>query len=105
MPKFHARVATPRASRNMTRLFKHFAHKGEVRLEDQQAEVVFVFGECRMFAGPEQLLIDCQAEAGEAEKRLRFVIADHLNRFSGDEALQVEWQEGPLPDAPAERPA
>ena len=105
MPKFHARVATPRASRNMTRLFKHFAHKGEVRLDDQQAEVVFVFGECRMFAGPDQLLIDCQAAAGEAEKRLRFVIADHLNRFSGDEALQVEWQDGPLPDAPAERPA
>lgn len=105
MPRFHARVVTPRASRNMNRLFKHFAHKGEVRIDEQQAEVVFGFGECRMFAGTEQLLIDCQAGAGESEKRLRFVIADHLTRFSGDEALQVEWQEGPLPDASAEQPA
>lgn len=104
MPQFHAQVITPRASRNMTRLFKHFAHKGEVRANECQAQVVFAFGECRMFAGSGQLLIDCQAEAGEAEKRLRFVIADHLNRFSGDEALQVEWQDGPLPDEPIEQP-
>jgi len=105
MPQFHAQVRTPRASRNMTRLFKHFAHKGEVQADERQAQVVFVFGRCRMVADADQLLIDCQAEAGEAEQRLRFVIADHLNRFSGDEALQVDWHDGPLPDAPAERPA
>lgn len=104
MPQFHAQVITPRASRNMTRLFKHFAHKGQVQADDYQAHVAFAFGTCRMFALADQLLIECLAEAGEAEQRLRAVIADHLNRFSGDEALQVRWQDGPLPDAPVERP-
>lgn len=99
MPQFHARVPTPRASRNMTRLCKHFAHKAEVQLDEHQAHVDFAFGRCRMFAEPERLLIDCQAEAGEATERLRFVIADHLHRFSGEEALQVDWQDGPLPGA------
>ncbi|EMD98648.1 MULTISPECIES: DUF2218 domain-containing protein [Stutzerimonas stutzeri subgroup] len=97
MPQFHAQVATPRASRNMTRLCKHFAHKAEVQLDEHQAQVEFAFGRCRMLADHEQLLIDCQAEAGEAEKRLRFVIDDHLHRFSGDEALKVNWLDGPLP--------
>ena len=50
-----------------------------------------------MLADDERLLIDCQAEAGEAEKRLRFVIDDHLHRFSGEEALKVNWLDGPLP--------
>ncbi|MGY8819612.1 MAG: DUF2218 domain-containing protein [Pseudomonadales bacterium] len=97
MPQFHAQVATPRASRNMMRLCKHFAHKAEVQLDERQAQVEFVFGQCRMLADDEQLLIDCQAEAGESEKRLRFVIDDHLHRFSGEEALKVKWLDGPLP--------
>ena len=97
MPQFHAQVATSRASRNMMRLCKHFAHKAEVQLDERQAQVEFAFGQCRMLADDERLLIDCQAEAGEAEKRLRFVIDNHLHRFSGEEALKVNWLDGPLP--------
>lgn len=96
MPQFHAQVPTSRASRNMTRLCKHFAHKADVRLDEHQAQIEFAFGRCRMLADDEQLLIDCQADAGEAEKRLRFVIDDHLYRFSGDEVLKVDWLDGPL---------
>jgi len=99
MPQFHAVVPTPRAARNMTRLCKHFAHKGDVRFDEVHAQIDFTFGSCRMLATPDRLLIDCQAEPGEAEKRLRFVIADHLQRFSGEEALQVDWQDGALPSA------
>lgn len=99
MPQFHAVVPTPRAARNMTRLCKHFAHKGEVQIDEDHAQVEFTFGSCRMHAEADRLLIDCQAEAGEAQKRLCFVIADHLQRFSGEEALQVVWQDGPLPQA------
>ncbi len=102
MPQFHAVVPTPRATRNMTRLCKHFAHKGEVRFDETHAQIDFTFGNCRMLATPDRLSIDCQAEPGEAEKRLRFVIADHLQRFSGEEALEVDWQDGPLPDQPGE---
>lgn len=103
MPQFHAQVPTPRASRNMTRLCKHFAHKAEVQVDERYAQVEFAFGQCRMVAETDQLLIDCQAEAGEAEKRLRFVIDDHLHRFSGDEALKIDWREGPLPDISTEQ--
>jgi len=99
MPQFHAVVPTPRASRNMTRLCKHFAHKAEVQADAAHAQIAFAFGDCRMHAEADRLLIDCQAEAGEAQKRLCFVIADHLERFSGEEALQVVWQDGPLPIA------
>jgi len=99
MSQFHAVVPTPRAARNMTRLCKHFAHKGDVRFDETRAEIDFAFGNCQMRAEADRLLIDCQAEPGDAEKRLRFVIADHLQRFSGEEALQVDWLDGALPPA------
>ncbi|MCW3149750.1 DUF2218 domain-containing protein [Stutzerimonas stutzeri] len=102
MPHFHAVVPTPRAARNMARLCKHFAHKATVQADESRAQIDFAFGDCRLRAEPDQLLIDCQAEAGEAQTRLRFVIADHLERFSGEEALQVHWQDGPLPPADQE---
>ncbi len=102
MPQFHAQVPTPRALRNMTRLCKHFAHKADVTLTGAHAHCSFAFGQCHMHAADDQLLIDCQAEPGEAEKRLRFVLSDHIHRFSGEEALQVDWQEGPLPARPAD---
>ncbi|WP_120993033.1 DUF2218 domain-containing protein [Stutzerimonas urumqiensis] len=104
MPLFHACVPTPRASRNMTRLCKHFGHKTQVQVDEHRAHVDFAFGRCRMYALPDRLLIDCEADAGEAEARLRYVLDDHLLRFSGEEALQIDWQEGPLPDAPASSP-
>ncbi|WP_417779992.1 DUF2218 domain-containing protein [Stutzerimonas xanthomarina] len=97
MSQFHAVVPTPRAARNMTRLCKHFAHKGDVRFDDVHAQIDFAFGNCLMRAEADRLLIDCQAEPDDAEKRLRFVIVDHLQRFSGEEALQVNWQDGALP--------
>lgn len=92
MPQFHAQVPTPRAARNMTRLCKHLRHKVAVEADERQAHIDFPFGLCRMHA---------QAEPGEATERLRLVIANHLQRFSGEEALAVNWRDGPLPGAPA----
>ena len=97
MPQFHAQMPTPRALRNMTRLCKHFAHKADVTITGSDAHCSFAFGQCYMHATEVQLLIDCQAETDEAQKRLRFVLADHLYRFSGEEALQIDWRDGPLP--------
>jgi hypothetical protein len=85
----------------MTRLCNHFRHKVEVVADEKQAQVRFPFGECQMQAEDDALTIDCQAETGEARRRLEGVIADHLQRFSGEEALVVEWVEGPLPSRQA----
>ena len=97
MPQFHAQVPTPRALRNMTRLCKHFAHKADVTITGSDAHCSFAFGQCDMHATEDQLVIDCQAETDEAQKRLRFVLADHLFRFSREEVLQIDWRDGPLP--------
>ncbi|WP_282339344.1 MULTISPECIES: DUF2218 domain-containing protein [Pseudomonas] len=97
MNHFHARVPTAQASRNMTRLCKHFRHKVSVNYDERQANAAFPFGLCRMRAEADALLLDCQAESGEALARLQFVLADHLLRFSRDERLAIEWQDGANP--------
>ncbi|PZP21176.1 MULTISPECIES: DUF2218 domain-containing protein [Pseudomonas] len=97
MNHFHARVPTAQASRNMTRLCKHFRHKVSVDYDEREANAAFPFGLCRMRAEADALLLDCQAEPGEALARLQFVLADHLLRFSRDERLTVEWQDGANP--------
>lgn len=95
--RFHATVPTPRASRNMVRLFKHFAHKVEVTYDTQSAHGDFPFGRCDMQASDDALRIDCCVPGEQALARMRYVIDDHLFRFSGEEALEVSWQEGPHP--------
>jgi hypothetical protein len=98
MIHFHARVPTAQASRNMARLCKHFRHKVRVDYDERQANADFPFGLCRMRADADALLLDCQAEPGEALARLQFVLADHLLRFSRDEDLVIDWQQGANPE-------
>lgn len=105
MPRFHAQIPTPRASRNMPLLCKHFAHKADMRADGRHAQVEFTFGQRRMLGESGLLPIGCQAVAGEAGKRLRFVIDDHPQRFSCVEALRVGWQDGPLPSFDGQTPA
>lgn len=96
MLRYHAQVGTPRASRNLTRLCKHFRHKVSVDYDERRARIEFPFGRCRMEATPDSQRIDCAAEPGPADARLRFVLEDHLLRFSGEEALRIDWRDGPL---------
>lgn len=95
--RFHATVRTARASRNMTRLFKHFQHKVEVNYDEHAAYGDFPFGRCEMRALEDRLLIDCATANEEASGRMRHVIDDHLFRFSGEEGLEIQWQDGSHP--------
>lgn len=93
MPSARTVVATPNASRYLQQLCKHFAHKVAVDFDPQSARVDFPFGDCRMRADGEALQIDCVCPSPEALARTRFVIDDHLTRFSWREKPQIVWTE------------
>jgi len=86
-------VQTEKASRYLKALCNHFNRKVTAEYNDNHGTVDFGFGYCQMSADDMHLDIRIQAEDHEQFARVQFVIADHLERFSSDEALKVEWIE------------
>ncbi|EXF46955.1 cytochrome b561 [Pseudomonas sp. BAY1663] len=98
MIRFHGQAATHNAGLLIGRLCRHFHHKGSIETMEDGAQVRFDFGQCRMRAVAEHLLLDCQVADEPAGQRMRFVLEDHLLRFARHETLQLEWQAAPLED-------
>lgn len=91
MMKAHAAVETPKAARYLKALCNHFDRKATAEYTDTRGTVQFGFGRCELNALDHTLLIDVQADDAENFARIKHVVADHLVRFSTDEALNVQW--------------
>ncbi|PJF29924.1 MAG: DUF2218 domain-containing protein [Phototrophicales bacterium] len=91
-------VRTSKASRYLKALCNHFDRKVTATYDDNRGWVQFGFGECRMDADDTQLVFGIRAEDDEHFARVMYVVKDHLERFSGDEGLQVDWVEYPFLD-------
>ena len=89
----NAQVETPKAERYMKALCNHFSHKVTAEYTDQRGNVQFGFGSCEMNADANTLVVRIEADDVENFGRVKQVIADHLERFSGDEALKLEWSD------------
>lgn len=92
---FHAQatVETPKASRYLKALCNHFNRKVTAEYDDHHGKVQFGFACCEMDADDQQLVIRVQAEDDVNFGRVKYIVSDHLERFSGDAGLQVEWNE------------
>jgi len=86
-----ATVETPKAERYLKALCNHFSHKVTAEYNDNHGTVQFGFGTCEMDATPGELAIRIQAEDEVNFTRVKYVVADHLERFSGEDALKVLW--------------
>lgn len=91
MLKAQAQVETPKAERYLKALCNHFSHKVQAEYQDTHGTVNFGFGGCEMDAQDGRLAFRIQADDAETLERVKYVVADHLERFSGDEKLQLEW--------------
>jgi hypothetical protein len=89
----HATVQTHKASRYLKALCNHFNRKVTAVYDDNHGSVQFGFGNCEMDATDTALVIHIQSDTDENFTRVKYVVADHLERFSGDEQLRVEWGE------------
>lgn len=86
-----ATVDTTKASRYLKALCNHFNRKVTAEYDDNHGKVQFGFGDCEMDADGHSLVIRIQADNDENFARVKYVVSDHLERFSGEEALQTEW--------------
>ena len=92
-----AEVATPKASRYLQQLCKHFGHKIPATFDEQAGRVEFSIGECRLEAGTEVLILKLAAPDAERLAQLQEVVASHLLRFAFRDGLQIGWRESAAP--------
>jgi uncharacterized protein len=91
MSKTDANVITPQASRLLRRLCKHWSHRFEVTFDDMHGVIDFGTSQCELTASGTHLLVNVTLSENENVEQMEEVIADHLKRVGGDDALIIEW--------------
>jgi uncharacterized protein len=100
-----ASVATPKASRYLQQLCKHWAHNLSVEFDAAQGRVVFPKsgrggdwpsdGLFTMSASPDALTCRIEASAPGQLEGLKGAVERHLNRFAFREGeLAFDWKDG-----------
>ena len=81
------------AEKYLNRLCKHFNHKVDASYENGKGIVDFKFATCEMSAEGSQLNLVCQANSADKLARVKYVLEDHLVRFTQKEQkdLIIEW--------------
>jgi uncharacterized protein len=87
-----AEVATPKASRYLQQLCKHFAHKLPVTFNERSGQITFSVGECRLDADEDALRLRLAARDDTQLAQLQDVAARHLVRFAFREEIQIHWR-------------
>jgi hypothetical protein len=88
-----ARVPTANGARYLQQLCKHWSHKLDVQLSENEGIVRFPAAVATMKADPEALTVSVEAQDDETLQRMKGVVASHLDRFAFKEApLPFEWQ-------------
>jgi hypothetical protein len=88
----NAEIATPKASRYLQQLCKHFQHKRPVTYDDRAGQIVFPIGDCRLDADDAVLRLSLAAPDSAKMAQLQDVVASHLLRFAFREEIQIEWR-------------
>jgi uncharacterized protein len=86
-------ITTDMASKYLKWLCGHFKIKTKTEYDDSQGTVEFAFGTCQMQAQADALHIRVEAPDEESFSRIKYVVADHLERFARKEAIHVTWVE------------
>ncbi len=88
-----ARVPTENGARYIQQLCKHWSHKLDVQLSENEGIVRFPNAVATMKADAEALTVTVEAEEDETLQRMKGVVASHLDRFAFREApLPFEWK-------------
>lgn len=87
-----ANIATENPQRIMNRLSRHWAHKLEVALEEDNSFIKLPMGDCELICQEQALLVKLNANTTEDMATMQQVVADHLVRMASKEELVISWQ-------------
>ncbi|WP_445504974.1 DUF2218 domain-containing protein [Microvirga sp. G4-2] len=95
MARETALVPTSNGTRYLQQLCKHWSHKLDVQLSENEGIVRFPNAVATMKADGDKLTVTVEAEDGETLERMKGVVASHLDRFAFREApLPFQWTKG-----------
>ncbi|MEP2533229.1 DUF2218 domain-containing protein [Shimia sp.] len=87
-----ARVVVSPALKYLKQLAKHFSHKVDVEIEEDEATVRLSYGYFDLrIDGEDVLVMQTFADTDEHRKRLEHVAASHLLRFAFREPPEISW--------------
>ena len=86
-----ARVETDSASKYLQQLCKHFQHKLPATFDAEAGAITFPFGEVKLAANAQALVLATVSSSREDLDRLNDVVARHLVRFAFREELAISW--------------
>lgn len=87
-----ADVPTPRASRYLQQLCKHFQHKRPATFDERAGHIVFPIGDCHLRASDDTLTLSLEAPDGPRLEQLQDVVGRHLLRFAFREEMRIDWR-------------
>lgn len=92
MPTATAVVVTEKPTPYMKQLCKHFGHKLDARFTEDDGEIVFEMGTCKLDATrPDALVLHAISDDDAGLDGLQSVIGSHLERFGKRDELSVGW--------------
>jgi uncharacterized protein len=95
MARETAQVPTGNGARYLQQLCKHWSHKLDVQLSENEGIVRFPNAVATMKADGDKLTVTVEAEDGETLERMKGVVASHLDRFAFREApFLFQWVKG-----------
>lgn len=100
MLKANTRIATTNGERYAIQLCKHFRHKVTADYADRIGDVDFKFAKAKLVASDDAIEMSCEADDVVNLGRAKYVLEDHLLRFSWREQLQPIAWDGPETPAP-----
>ncbi len=93
MSRETAQVPTSNGARYLQQLCKHWSHKLDVQMTENEGIVRFPSAVATMKAGTDALTVTVEAEDDETLQRMKGVVASHLDRFAFREApLPFDWK-------------
>ncbi|PVE24376.1 DUF2218 domain-containing protein [Microvirga sp. KLBC 81] len=92
MARETAQVPTGNGARYLQQLCKHWSHKLDVYLSENEGVVRFPNAVATMRTDADRLTVTVESEDDETLERVKGVVASHLDRFAFREApLPFEW--------------
>ncbi|MBD2749061.1 DUF2218 domain-containing protein [Microvirga sp. BT688] len=90
-----SRVPTVNGARYLQQLCKHWSHKLDVHLSENEGIVRFPAAVATVTADSEALTVKVEAEDDETLQRMKGVVVSHLDRFAFRESpLTFAWSKG-----------
>lgn len=76
----------------MKKLCRHWAHRVEVKINDNDALVQLPFGSCRIEVDKETMTFDVAVSNASNVERAEKFVASHLTQMANRDEPQVVWQ-------------